>query len=162
MVTTNSRPFFFARKFEHTIDSDIIDFVEQRLLLNGLPLLDESVFLENIFNTKHDNDIEISQSKVAFYKEFGLNLKSILSENCHVVDNDLNTKEVETFHFEFIESNAYFENNKFFGLHLRYLSSNDDNTEFNYEVLLKRHQNDTFLLDSHVKPKLRNLKVIGK
>ncbi|KAI2804918.1 Xylosyltransferase 2 [Blomia tropicalis] len=162
LASTNSRPFFFARKFEHTIDSDIIDFVEQRLLLNGLPLLDESVFLENIFNTKHDNDIEISQSKLAFYKEFGLNLKSILSENCHVVNNDLSTKEVETFHFEFIESNAYFENNKFFGLHLRYLSSNDDNTEFNYEVLLKRHQNDTFLLDSHVKPKLRNLKVCNR
>jgi len=156
LLSTQSKAFFFARKFEHIVDSDIIDFVEQNLLINGLPLLEESAYFENLFSSKHDNASSLSKAKHEFYSSHGKSSHNLVSTNCILKLSQQNVT-IEQFHLE--ESNIYFKNNKFFGLLSKYQVRDKSKTFATFEIILRQFENHTLLFSTTFKPKLRSIKV---
>ena len=152
LLTTQSKPFFFGRKFEHLVDSDIIDWVEQSLLMNGLPLLEDSLYMQNVFTSKYDLS-PLTKFKLKFYLSYIKYLKSLINQNC------LLNVSIERGHFDFEESNAYFKNNLYYGLLVQYKLVEGSKAVARFEVIMRKYSNDTLLLSSNLKPKLRSIKV---
>lgn len=156
---TQSKPFFFARKFEHVIDSDIIDFVEQSYLLNGLPLLEESVYIENAVNLKYENHSSLPQSRLNFYKSHGQQLKSLLDQGCHFTTGNRDAS-IRNLQLIFKESNFFFKNNRFYGtLHKYDVVEATDQLKGNIQMIMRTNPDDELFLSTTLEPKLRSLKV---
>lgn len=153
LASTQSKPFFFARKFEHTVDSDIIDFVEQSLLLNGLPLLEDSAYIESIFSLKHENTSTLSTSKFNFYQRHGQHLKHFLAEKCQF------SQSIDRVDLIFQESNIYLKNNRFFGTLLKYSAIENKTAVTNFEFIMKRSADDVLVVPTALKPKLKAIQV---
>lgn len=154
LISTKSKPLFFARKFEHVVDSDIIDFVEQSLLLEGLPLMEESVYIENIFSSKHDSDAD----KLKFYSDQGMQLMNLILEKCVLKKTNASISLHDSI-LNFEESNVFFKNNKPYGILVHYKLAEGENAISRFEVIMRKYRNDTLFLPSNLKPKLRSLKV---
>src|SRR5699024_5927619 len=145
-------------KFEHIVDSDIIDFVEQSLLMNGLPLLAESVYIENVFSSQHEDRSKLSKSKRYWYNKQGQSLENFLFKNCHLTKSNFN-KSIHDLKFHLEESNVYFQNNKFYGTLLNYSALEGLKVVFKLEVIMTTSKDDTLLVPTTLKPKLKSIKV---
>lgn len=162
LPATQSKPFFFARKFEHVVDSDIIDFVEQSYLLNGLPLLEESVYLENVVNLKYEKPSTLPQSRLNFYKSQGQHLKSLIDQNCRLT-NEKRDISIRDLQYTFEESNVFFKNNRFYGTLLKYGLSNKAGQPIgSFETIMRTSPDDALYLHTILKPKLKSLKVCSQ
>lgn len=147
-MATQKRPLFFARKFEHIIDSEIIDFVELRFMGNNFALehFDENYYLQNIYHSSYDHDFD--QFHLYFYNYFANESLKLIKLN----DSDFN---FELNNFKLVESNLIFQRNKYFGTLLRF----DIEKFFKIELLLKKFSNETILLPNSLKPVLKSIKV---
>lgn len=148
-MATQNRPLFFARKFEHIIDSEIIDFVELRFMGNNFALehVEENFYLQNIYHSSYDNNF--NQFYLDFYHYFANESLKLIKTNDTEFNFNLNN-------LKLIESNLIFQRNKYFGTLLRFNIEN----YFKIELLLKKFSNDTILLPHSINPILKSIKVI--
>lgn len=145
LTSTLTKALFFARKFEHTVDSEIINYVERRLLLNGLQRQThlEDLFFINTYSSQIDSQHALTDSKLEFYRN--LMRKSMSTAQCWPQADHL----VKLF-----ESNVLFRNGAFYGTILKYKQDSWD-----FEIVIRRFENDTTLVPYSSKPKLKTIQV---
>lgn len=141
LLATLSKPLFFARKFEHVIDTEIIDFVERQLLRKESHLFEELYYLENVYDAQHDKTLDLNRYRL--YMHFILQHYRTLMTHCPslCLDNNITADD-----FELLEANNLFKANRFQAISLHYRQV-ADTKGLSYQILLVRQPNDTRLFE---------------
>lgn len=148
MLATESKPLFFARKFDHQIDSGIIDFVEFKFLEKNFgDTIDYDLYYQNTYHWLHDDAKVLKEFRRRFYEYFAKKFIETFQDRCFT---DIGP-DVET---SILESGFLLNKNQFFGSVIKF---NAQTT--NAEILLQQKQNDTFLFTEN-NLQLQILKVI--
>ena len=156
LTSTQFKALFFARKFEHSIDSQIISFVEKNLLKKELNLFEEDeYYFQNDFSFEHDDETQTRHSifKHSFY--IGFIQKSLKFKDNTCLENQAISGE----NIQLLESNLFFKNNEFYGTSLKYALAINNSFSLNFETLIRKFENDTLLESQQIKPSLKEIKV---
>ncbi|KPM03588.1 xylosyltransferase oxt-like protein [Sarcoptes scabiei] len=150
LLATESKPLFFARKFDHQIDSGIIDFVEFKFLEKNFgDTIDYDLYYQNTYHWLHDDAKVLKEFRRRFYEYFAKKFIETFQDRCFT---DIGP-DVET---SILESGFLLNKNQFFGSVIKF---NAQTT--NAEILLQQKQNDTFLFTEN-NLQLQILKVCNK
>ena len=158
LTSTQFKALFFARKFEHSIDSQIISFVEKNLLKKELNLFEEDeYYFQNDFSFEHDDETQTRHSifKHSFY--IGFIQKSLKFKDNTCLENQAISGE----NIQLLESNLFFKNNEFYGTSLKYALSVNNSFSLNFETIIRKFENATLLesKSQQIKPSLKGIKV---
>ena len=148
LISTQTRPLFFARKFEHVGDSYIIHYVERRFITDqGGSSLEgsyEQFYPHNTFHHAHDGPLD--PVILHLYNSLASEAWNWLRLNCD--------QQVDTTLF-LLQSNVLFKNSKFDVTHLKYRYFNNDTFEF----VIKQKESGLIFPSSTSSLKLKQIKV---
>ena len=160
LVSTQTKPLFFGRKFEPIVNQNIINKLEEMIDRNfsqNIRGLDR--YWQNEYHFKDNQDF-IDDSKLTLYYTFAKNSQKSIQNICKLKSNLSQTKRSNPLHLSHVkEVNLYFKDDIFEGILISFelISDSEIDSILNLENLIRPFNNKTVINESQ---KLIDLQVI--
>ncbi|CAG2159896.1 unnamed protein product, partial [Oppiella nova] len=140
LLSTQSKPLFFGRKFEAIVNQNIINRLEEIINKNfshSAKSVDK--YWQNDYDFR-DSQPVIDDAKLTFYYAFAVNSQKAIENKCHLKDIFSQTKRSKTFHLSHVqEVDLYFNSDVFEGIIITFQSlvNNEINSILNFQTLVR-------------------------
>ncbi|XP_054155244.1 xylosyltransferase oxt-like [Oppia nitens] len=140
IVSTQSKPLFFGRKFEAIVNQNIINNLEELINKNfSQSIIAVNKYWQNDYHIK-DSHFFVNDAKLTFYYAFAINSQKIIENKCNSDYTYSQNKGSKALHLSLVkEVNLYFESDSFEGILITFESKANDefNSILTFETLIR-------------------------